>query len=188
MTKEQLRKSTITILNQMDAAQRKKVEQQLHHQLVTSSIWKNADTIGITISKGFEWDTNKLIKQAWEQGKTVCAPKCVPATKTMDFYAFHTYDQLEVVYYRLLEPDPSKTVYIPPANIDLLVVPGIVFDQKGYRIGFGGGYYDRFLVGFPNFTVSILHSSQLIESIPKNVFDIPVQHLITEAGLLLKKK
>lgn len=184
MKKDQLRNATIYALKQLTPEQKGDINHQLHRHLMTSTFWKNATTIGITISKGFEWDTYELINQAWRQGKKICAPKCDPKFKTMNFYKFQTFKQLDEVYYHLLEPIPSKTVYIAPSTIDLLLVPGIVFDPDGYRIGFGGGYYDRFLAGFLNQTVSILHSSQLVPSIPKNTFDLPVQHLITEEGLV----
>lgn len=182
MTKEKLRSTGIAKLKQFSEEEKKGTEKQLHAHLLTSYLWKQAETVGITISQEFEWDTMKIIETGWKQGKTVCVPKCFPATKGMEFYQIDTYEQLEVVYYNLLEPKRSMTKHIPPERMDSLLVPGIIFDRQGYRIGFGGGYYDRFLVKYKNKTASILHSSQLIDTIPKDPFDLPVDHLITEQG------
>ncbi|GAB3795509.1 5-formyltetrahydrofolate cyclo-ligase [Virgibacillus kimchii] len=160
------------------------MEEAFLKRLTDSNIWKEAKTIGITIAQGFEWDTKPLIEAGWKDRKTVAVPKCSPKGKKLTFYQLEDYSQLEVVYYNLMEPKPEETVRITKQDIDVLFVPGLLFDRQGYRVGFGGGFYDRFLIDFPNKTVSMLHSSQLMDSIPKESFDIPVQYLMTENGWL----
>ncbi|MFD1038488.1 5-formyltetrahydrofolate cyclo-ligase [Virgibacillus byunsanensis] len=184
MDKNQLRKSTIKFLKQLSESKRNKIESKLANYLFQSSIWKKSDVIGITMAQGFEWNTKIIIEEAWEQGKTVCVPKCDPREKTLTFYKLQSYEQLEVVYYGLLEPKPDEVNKIDKKLIDLLIVPGLLFDSYGYRIGFGGGYYDRFLIDFPNETVSLFSAEQLMEEVPTEPFDIAVKHLITEKGIL----
>ena len=72
--------------------------------------------------------------------------------------------------------------------MDLLIVPGIVFDRQGFRIGFGGGYYDRFLEGQAIRTVSLAHSMQIVDKIPSEPFDVPVDRLVSEKGMVVCQK
>lgn len=183
MEKSQWRKKMIANLQALTNQEREKVSKKLIAELLQSNLWKNAKSIGVTISRGFEWDTNPIIDAAWQEKKAVCVPKCEPKTRKMTFHQLTSYEQLEEAYFGLLEPIVDLTEKMHKDRIDLLLVPGVVFDRSGFRIGFGGGYYDRFLSDFPNMTVSLLHSMQLIERVPKEEFDIPVEHLITEEGI-----
>ena len=182
INKKTLRKSAINSLKGFSENEKEKTEIKLTKFLTASNIWKQAKTIGVTVSQGFEWDTKPIIEAGWMDNKTVAVPKCLPKEKQLTFYKLEAYNQLEVVYYNLLEPKPDETVKVSKQGIDVLIVPGLLFDKQGYRIGFGGGFYDRFLTDFSNTTISILHSKQLMEDIPREAFDIPVQFLITENG------
>ncbi|WP_217490462.1 5-formyltetrahydrofolate cyclo-ligase [Lentibacillus jeotgali] len=184
MDKSELRSDIIEKLQSLSAAERNDIEQLLAENLLTSEIWKQSSVIGITISHGFEWNTKLIIEKAWENGKQICAPKCLPKERKMDFYRINSYDQLEVVYYNLQEPKPRETEKITKHHIDLLVVPGLLFDKQGYRIGFGGGYYDRFLTDFTNKKLSLAANMQVVDKIPAASFDIPVDDVITESGFL----
>lgn len=182
MSKEKLRKSTISFLKELSIDQRSDIEKLLQHHLLSSEIWKNSKMIGITMSQDFEWDTKPIIEAAWNESKSICVPKCYPKQNKLKFYEIESFVQLEKNFYDLLEPNPNQTRYIKQNLIDLLIVPGLLFDKRGFRIGFGGGYYDRFLVNYNNTTVSLASSKQLVKKIPSEKFDIPVQHIITEKG------
>ena len=171
-------------LTNLDMEKKAEIEKEIIQNLINSELWKQATTVGITVSAGFEWDTEALIKEGWKEGKTVVVPKCVPDVRRLDFYKLDHFEQLEASYFNLREPNPSETVKVDKQEIDLLVVPGLVFDERGYRVGFGGGYYDRFLTDYPNRTVSLLYSGQLVAEVPKESFDIPVEYLITENGFV----
>jgi len=182
LNKDELRKETIKKLKNIRSDRKTTIEKQLHLILFSSPAWVNSQTIGITISKEFEWNTRPIIEQAWELGKTVCVPKSYPKEKELVFYKLDSYEQLEPSYYQLLEPKITETEQINKKQMDLLIVPGILFDKDGYRIGFGGGYYDRYLADYPNETVSLLARAQLIEDLPVHSFDINVNQMITEEG------
>ncbi|WP_325058516.1 5-formyltetrahydrofolate cyclo-ligase [Lentibacillus cibarius] len=184
LDKKNLRKKAITLLKNIPDSERRKIEQKLKDNLVTTNAWKTAEVIGITVSKGFEWDTKPIIQTAWKEGKTVCVPKCLPKERKLDFYVLDTYDQLETVFHDLLEPNPDATERVDKEMIDLLVVPGLLFDNNGFRIGFGGGYYDRFLTDFSNRKLSLASTKQIVEHFPPDSFDIPVESIITENGIL----
>ncbi|SHF61112.1 5-formyltetrahydrofolate cyclo-ligase [Ornithinibacillus halophilus] len=184
MDKSELRSFAINKLKNIDEHEKKIIEENLTTKLTGSDLWKQANTIGITISKGFEWETKTIIEQGWAAGKTIAVPKCLPESKEMQFYSFTDYSELEVVYYNLLEPKPESNKEINSNEIDLLIVPGLLFDKKGYRIGFGGGYYDRYLVNYPNVTISLAFHEQLLDSIPTEPFDIPVQYIVTNEQIV----
>lgn len=145
---------------------------------------KKAQVIGITLSSFPEVDTWELIEELWARGKQVVVPKCNPSTRSMTFYQIDSFDQLEVVYMNLQEPIPALTQKVIPSNIDMLIVPGVVFISTGYRIGFGGGYYDRFLSDYNNTTLSMAFDCQVVETIPVEEYDLPVKWILTETRII----
>ena len=184
MDKRTQRKEVLAVLNKMTEEQYRKKSAQVISRLMEDPAFIAAETIGMTISAFPEVDTFDLMEKCWAAGKKVAAPKCYSASRKMDFRIIEHMDQLEVVYMQLQEPIVAKTDYIEPADIDLLIVPGVVFSRQGYRIGFGGGYYDRFLAGYGGKTRSLAFDCQLAESIPVESHDLPVQGIYTESGFI----
>jgi 5-formyltetrahydrofolate cyclo-ligase len=146
--------------------------------------WAQAQTIGITISGRLEPDTTALIKEAWRANKTVVVPKCHPANKSMSFHEITSFDQLEVVYYGLKEPILAATKEVKQDEIELLFVPGLYFTTNGYRLGHGGGYYDRYLETYKGKTVALAFPLQLVDELPIEPFDLPVQQIVTTDQVL----
>ncbi|WP_079530278.1 5-formyltetrahydrofolate cyclo-ligase [Halobacillus hunanensis] len=180
MDKSKWRTKGKSLLRSYSEAEKTNIENVIHNQLFQSLLWKSAEVIAVTVSLSHEWSTQPIIEKAWEQGKRVVVPKCNPELNILTFYDLQSYEQLEVVYYGLQEPSPAKTEAVRKKEIDLLVVPGLIFDRKGYRIGFGGGFYDRFLADYNGVTVSLVSEKQVTRELPSEGFDIPVQHIITE--------
>src|SRR5690625_160091 len=108
MNKGELRESVLGKIKRTPIKERKSDEKKLIEQVISSDFFQQASTIGIIISHGLEWNTKPIIEKAWELGKTVCVPKCYPENKELVFYEFHSYDELEVVYYNLKEPKPVE--------------------------------------------------------------------------------
>ncbi|PAQ14826.1 5-formyltetrahydrofolate cyclo-ligase [Bacillaceae bacterium SAOS 7] len=153
---------------------------QIARQLGSLPLWQSAETIAVTVSQVPEVDTWALITRGWEEGKNIVVPKCDPSDRSMTYYHLTSFCELEMVYSGLYEPDPTQTNRVDAKTIDLLIVPGLAFDKKGYRLGFGGGYFDRFLEHFEGKTVALLFSQQLLTEVPTETYDLPVQQLITE--------
>ena len=101
----------------------------------------------------------------------------------MTFYYIQHLNQLESSYYELLEPIVSKTKEARSEELDYMIVPGVAFDERGYRIGYGGGYYDRYLQTYTGATVSLLLPNQLFKQLPNDEYDIPVDTLILPDGM-----
>ncbi|WP_407268389.1 5-formyltetrahydrofolate cyclo-ligase [Radiobacillus sp. PE A8.2] len=185
MVKRELRNQQLNNMKALSPDRKVEIERGLQHYLHKTQYWQNASVIGITISQSFEWDTITIIEQAWSQQKRVCIPRTNPINRELTFYLVESFEQLETAHYGLKEPVVSESKKITKSGIDLLIVPGMVFDQQGYRIGFGGGYYDRFLIDFYGATLSLAWTEQLVESVPHEGHDIPVQHIVTEKGVLI---
>ena len=95
-----------------------------------------------------EVNTYPIIEKAWEEGKKVVVPKCNKEARTMSFRKISNFDQLETVYMNLREPIPALTEEVNADEIDLQIVPGVAYTERGERIGYGGGYYDRYLMHY----------------------------------------
>lgn len=152
----------------------------IYEKLVADVLWKGAKTIAITVSMGREIPTRPLIKEAWRQGKRVVVPKCVPESRQLLFCPLQSFDELKKGFKGLVEPNPAETGVEPLDVLDLILVPGVVFDRMGFRIGYGGGYYDRLLANYTGTSLSLLLSDQLTNALPIETHDQPVSVLLTE--------
>ncbi|MBY6035497.1 5-formyltetrahydrofolate cyclo-ligase [Fictibacillus nanhaiensis] len=182
MIKVEWRKKMKQKLESMNENDRITKSKEIAAYLYKTEKWIKSKCIGITVSRKFELDTLPIIKKAWSEGKTVCVPKCYSREKNMEFRELRSFDELENVYMDLYEPSLNKTEVCASNKIDLLIVPGLVFDSAGFRIGYGGGYYDRYLQHYNGSTVSLAYSFQTEKQLPREEFDIPVEHIITELG------
>nr|WP_106779873.1 5-formyltetrahydrofolate cyclo-ligase [Lysinibacillus timonensis] len=180
MDKKDQRNHMKQLLDKMSDHEYKQHSASIMNYLLQEPIIKNAETIGLTISNKPEVDTYLLIKELWSLSKRVAVPKCNPEKRTMDFYEIQEFSQLETVYMNLKEPNTEQTSYIAPRSLDVIIVPGIVYDLKGFRIGYGGGYYDRYNVNYNGKLISLAFDFQIVEEVPKEQHDIPVDLIITE--------
>lgn len=157
-------------------------------RLISTGVLQEAQTIACTMSNFPEVETRDLIRYLWKNQKTVVVPKCDVKSKKMYFYAIDSFEQLEVVYAGIEEPVPALSKLVDEAAIDLVIVPGVLFNREGYRIGFGGGYYDRFLSKYEGKTISLAFDEQVLDEIPVEAHDLPVQMIITDAQIFNEVK
>lgn len=155
---------------------------QIKDKLLQSKEWHEAATIGITIATKREIDTIPIIEAGWKQGKQIVVPKCFPKEKKLNFYQIVSFQEVENSFYSLKEPITTLAPFVKKEQIDLLIVPGLIFDKYGFRIGFGGGYYDRYLDGYLKDTVALAFDFQLVDEVPKEAYDIPVRKIITNTS------
>ncbi|WP_409289280.1 5-formyltetrahydrofolate cyclo-ligase [Peribacillus sp. SCS-37] len=159
--------------------------EEIRKRLFGEDFWSEARCIGITLSNFPEADTIEIIRKAWDTGKAVAVPKCIPDARQLDFRLLQSFDELETVFYGLKEPIPGLTTPVAAEDIDLMFVPGLAFDARGYRLGYGGGYYDRLLAGCSGLTVSLALDLQILDSVPKEVHDMPVSTIITPGRMIV---
>lgn len=180
LAKKELRRQVLHDLQMMDEGLFHEKCIRVRDRLFAGRLWRQAKTLAVTLSVGREIETAAIIMKAWTEKKYVAVPKCEPATKHLTFYRLESFDQLKNSFFGLIEPVPEKTVKVDKESIDLVIVPGVVFDRRGYRIGYGGGYYDRFLQNYHGKTVSLLLENQLLDRLPEESHDQRVDMLITE--------
>ncbi|PIC73234.1 5-formyltetrahydrofolate cyclo-ligase [Sporosarcina sp. P17b] len=184
MEKQKLRKQVIQQLHQLTPSDHERKSASIVEKVLASDEFKYAETIGITLSRFPEVDTHHLIEIAWQAGKRIAIPRCIASTREMDFRLIDSFDQTEVVYMDLKEPKNELTESVKQEEIDLQIVPGVVYSETGYRIGFGGGYYDRYLINFPFETISLAFDCQIRDNIDIEAHDIPVSYIYTEEHII----
>ncbi|ABO67734.1 MULTISPECIES: 5-formyltetrahydrofolate cyclo-ligase [Geobacillus] len=182
--KRELRRRMVDRLRQLSPAEKQAYDRQIAAYLYRWRQWQEAKVVAITIAKETEVDTVPIIERAWQEGKTVGVPKCNPMTKTMTFRQIASFAQLEKAYAGLLEPIEEQTTALGHDEFDLIIVPGVCFTKTGYRIGYGGGYYDRYLQGITATTAALAYSFQVVEDIPVEDHDVPVEFMITDQGVI----
>jgi len=180
MSKAIRRKEMLQRLNRLSKETYRARSESIIQRFVISRLFRQAEVIGVTISRFPEVRTMSLIEEAWRAGKRVVVPRCNTETKEMTFREIMSYDELEVVSSGLYEPKENETDAVEKQEIDLLIVPGVIYSNEGYRIGFGGGYYDRYLKDYDGRTVSLAFTEQTGQVVPVEPYDVPVQYIISD--------
>lgn len=153
--------------------------------LKETNFYKNANNIMvyITLENENEVPTEPIIDDLLNKGKRIFIPLTVHKTKELIVSELKNVEKdLKVGNFGVMEPKKETTRPVDPSILDIVIVPGVVFDKKGYRIGHGAGYYDRFLPGLSKktTTVSLAFDMQLIDKVPTERHDIAVEYIITE--------
>ncbi|WP_226680077.1 5-formyltetrahydrofolate cyclo-ligase [Sutcliffiella horikoshii] len=177
--KSTIREEMKKTLGNMDPLSHEAKCKAIHEKLFASNEWQDAQTIAVTISRFPEVDTEAIIMRAWHEGKKVAVPKCFPNNKGMEFYFLENFNQLESVYFGLKEPIVTEVEICLKEKLEFILVPGLIFDEEGYRVGFGGGYYDRYLVDYTRSKVALAFTEQLVKKVPTDHYDIPVHKIVT---------
>ena len=174
--KAELRKQVLQEMKAISQEQKQFIDQALTEQLLQHPFYQEAKVIATYLSFPHEFQTQGLIEQALKDGKKVLIPKTYPKGR-MDFVVYDP-QQLVKTSFGLLEPQEDLEV-VDASQIDLIHVPGLAFTTEGYRIGYGGGYYDRYLEHFSGHTLSTVYRYQVQDFIPEN-HDIPVQEVLID--------
>ena len=178
--KSELRKQVLQEKKVLPREQKQFIDQALTERLLKHPFYQEAKVIASYLSFPHEFQTQGLIEQALKDGKKVLIPKTYPKGR-MDFVVYNP-QQLVKTSFGLLEPQGDLEV-VDTSQIDLIHVPGLAFTVEGYRIGYGGGYYDRYLEHFSGNTLSTIYPCQIQDFIPEN-HDIPVQEVLIDEGNL----
>ena len=174
--KSELRKQVLQEMKALPREQKQFIDQALTERLLQHPFYQEAKVIASYLSFSHEFQTQELIEQALKDGKKVLIPKTYPKGH-MEFVVYDP-QQLVKTSFGLLEPQGDLEV-VDASQIDLIHVPGLVFTTEGYRIGYGGGYYDRYLKHFPGHTLSTIYPCQIQDFSPEN-HDIPVQEVLID--------
>ena len=174
--KAELRKQVLQEMKAIPREQKQAIDQALTEGLLQHPFYQETNTIATYLSFPHEFQTQGLIEQALKDGKKVLIPKTYPKGR-MDFVVYNP-QQLAKTSFGLLEPQGDLEV-VDASQIDLIHVPGLAFTREGYRIGYGGGYYDCYLKHFTGHTLSTVYPCQIRDFIPED-HDIPVQEVLID--------
>lgn len=164
---------------------REEKDRAIFRHITSLAAWQEAHRVYLYLSARGEPDTFALARAALRAGKEALAPVCLTGAGQMgrmEFYAFTDFAQLRPGKWGILEPDPQ--LCRPSENKNgLCLVPGLAFDKSGARLGYGKGYYDRFLAAMEIDTVGVCYEALFLESIPAESHDKRVGRVATEAGV-----
>lgn len=179
--KEKLREEILEKRNSLDKKKLKKKSKKIIKRLRKLKEFKKAKTIMFYVSKGSEVYTHDIIKKMIKKKKII-----VPVTdfknKDLILSEINDFKELEPGYYNVLEPKNVKEVDIN--KIDVVIVPGVVFDKKKNRIGYGEGYYDIFLKKAKALKIGLCFDFQLIDEIKKEKYDVAVDVIVTDKYII----
>lgn len=160
------------------------------HKIINSSLYKDAEILLVYIPAPMENNIFPVIRKAWEDGKPVLSPKCIPETREMVFYRINSMSEIvpSEVYRSIKEPSEKCRKWTAERfdkRDTLCIVPAMTFDSEGYRLGFGGGYYDRFLAKLENaVTIGCCYDYLMCGKVPTDSYDQKVDWVMTEKKLL----
>lgn len=158
---------------------REEKTKEIVDRLLNDSTYQKANTIALFKSFNFEVDTNSIIDISLSNNKVVALPRI--EQDEIVFYKINSKSILVKNKYKIEEPISKKDNYIEKENIDLVIVPGLCFDRSGNRLGYGKGFYDRFLSGTSIRTIAICFDEQLLDEglLPASNSDVKIEEIIT---------
>jgi len=181
--KKELREKYKAVKASLTKEQKALLDEQVYGAFINSLSYRHSKSIIIYVSREDEVGTFSIIQKAFEDGKRVAVPLCVPKTFALEFYEIKSLSDLQNGHYNILEPDQNICVKVDPFAFDVCVVPGVCFDFEGYRIGFGKGYYDRFLENFKGIKAGLSYSFLMQKKLPRGRFDKSIEIIATEKGV-----
>lgn len=185
--KKFIRTSILEKRNSLTPQEINDAEKLINYNLMKLDQFIQSKNIFSYLSFRSEVPTKGIIGYCQEHGKNVYIPICVRETKEMLISLFDHDVKLAPSNYGVLEPT-KETIKIADREIlDIAIMPGAVFDPRGYRVGYGAGYYDKFFAHTKKkiYKIALAFSFQVIEEVPHDDFDVPVDCIVTEQGIIM---
>jgi len=180
--KKELREKIMRLRNSHCKKEKEKKDEEIKRLLFSTKEFKFSKLVLFYYPIKDEVDTTKMIEESLKLGKRVFLPVTDVKNHKLIISEINTIDDLIEGAFGILEPKNTSPVKIN--NIELVIVPGIAFDKRGYRIGYGMGYYDKLLNGFDKHTIGLAYDFQIVKKIPNETHDIPVKKIITEKRII----
>ncbi len=183
-SKNELRKIFLARRDALPASTRERLSALITERLLNWPPFKQAQRLLLYASFKSEVDTYPLIKKALALEKEVYLPKTYFRPKRLRLFRLYTLGELRPGAFGIPEP-PETNPELSPEKLELIVVPGVAFDRRGGRLGYGGGFYDRLFVEAKKARrVALAFSCQLTETLPLEPHDVLMHALITEKELI----
>ena len=185
LEKQRLREERLAARETLSEQERCVLDNCITQKLLASPEYAEAITVLTYVSVSSEVSTRMFIECALRDGKTVAVPRCMPGHR-LEFVAITSLEQLVAAPFNLLEPpkDLSALAEVQMNNA-ICIVPALLVDTKGYRLGYGAGFYDRFLSTYFGKKICLAYQQNLSKTmLPHTEFDVPVDTVITELDVL----
>ena len=183
--KQRLREERLAARETLSEQERCVLDDCITQKLLATSEYSEAATVLTYVSVSSEVSTRMIIERALCDGKTVAVPRCLPGHR-LEFVVITSLDQLVAAPFSLLEPARDLSALTEgQMNDSICIVPALLVDTKGYRLGYGAGFYDRFLSTYSGKKICLAYQQNLSKTeLPHTEFDVPVDMVITESGVL----
>lgn len=184
--KNELREEYKKIRNNINIKSKEQKTEEITKRFINTTQFKNAEIIAIYKSFSSEVSTEEIIKYALKSGKKIALPR-VNKSK-LDFYEIKSIDEkLIKSNFGIEEPIENSKTFVDKQKIDLVIVPGLAFDKEKNRLGYGGGFYDRFLAGINALKIGICFDEQLLknETLPVKETDVKLDIIITDKEMVI---
>ena len=185
LEKQRLREERLAAREALSEQERSVLDDRITQKLLATSEYVEATTVLTYVSVLSEVSTGMFVECALRDGKTVAVPRCLPG-HCLEFVAITSLDQLVPAPFNLLEPSKDLSA-LTEGHMDdsICIVPALLVDTKGYRLGYGAGFYDRFLSTYSGKKICLAYQQNLSKTeLPHTAFDVPIDMVITESGVL----
>lgn len=184
--KDTIRKQVLEIRNKLSDDEVYQLSEAIFNNLKENSFFNNSTHVMIYLDFKHEVKTDFIINYCLLNDKKVYIPICIPETHEICISRITSLKELHSGHYGIREPLPEYIRLSDSSLVDLVLVPGVAFDSSGNRIGFGAGYYDRFMKRLQPGAVkaALAYSFQVIDLVPSDEYDIPADYIITEKNTI----
>ena len=185
LEKQRLREERLAVREALSEQERAVLDDCITQKLLATSEYAEATTVLTYVSVSSEVSTRMFIERALRDGKTVAVPRCLPG-HCLEFVAIASLEQLVAAPFNLLEPVKElPAVTEDQKNNSICIGPALLVDTKGNRLGYGAGFYDRFLSTYPGKKICLAYQQNLSQTtLPHTAFDVAVDMVITESDVL----
>ncbi len=179
--KKELRKKILIARNEIVRIGTKEIEQEVISKLLSHPNFIKSEKIMVYMAFQGEINIDPLIEIAWQLKKKIFLPKVYPKLKEMKGIEIRSWSEIVPGHYGIREPLTTNKI-ITCEELNLMIIPGITFDKLGYRLGYGAGYYDKFLGNCEHlpYRIGITYDQLLVDELPKEAHDIPMREILTE--------
>ncbi len=182
--KKKLRAEAREMRRSISPDRKASLDRKIKNKLLNLWSVREAEAVLCYVSTDIEVDTREFISALLQMGKRVAVPRCEGEKSNMNFYYINSLDELSSGSFGVDEPDPSKHIIIGDTRNCVCIVPAFMFDKQGYRLGYGKGYYDRYLSRYKGSTIGICYADNLVEELFHGKYDRSVDMVVTEKDII----
>lgn len=168
----------------LTADEKLRLDQKITNRFLNLWYYRDCDLLMTYVSTSIEVDTIPIIQKALEGGKRVAVPYCIAGTRNIDYYLINSLNDLAPGTFGVMEPIVGKCKKLELFDGALCIVPALSFDISGYRLGFGKGYFDRFLASIDIEKIGICYDSCIFDEVPRGRYDKQVNMIVTESRII----